>query len=58
VRVVIADDSPIVREGIAALLRSAGCEIVAEAASGDELLRAVAEHAPEVAIVDVRMPPT
>jgi DNA-binding NarL/FixJ family response regulator len=58
VRVVIADDSLIVREGIAALLRSAGCEIVAEAASGDELVRAVAEHAPEVAVVDVRMPPT
>ena len=57
-RVVIADDSLLVRAGIAALLRRAGCEIVAEAASGEELLRAVDEHEPDVAVVDVRMPPT
>ncbi|MET0817807.1 MAG: response regulator transcription factor [Solirubrobacteraceae bacterium] len=57
-RVAIADDSLLVREGIAALLRRAGCEIVAEAASGEELVRAVDEHRPEVAVVDVRMPPT
>ncbi len=57
-RVVIADDSLLVRAGIAALLRRAGCEVVAEAASGEELLRAVDEHGPDVAVVDVRMPPT
>jgi DNA-binding NarL/FixJ family response regulator len=57
-RIVIADDSLLVREGIAALLRRAGCEVVAEAASGEELVQAVAEHAPEVVVVDVRMPPT
>ena len=57
-RVVIADDSLLVRAGIVALLRRAGCEIVAEAASGEELVRAVDEHGPDVAVVDVRMPPT
>ena len=57
-RVVIADDSLLVREGIASLLRRAGFDIAAEASSGDELLTAVEEHRPEIAIVDVRMPPT
>jgi len=47
-----------VREGIASLLRRAGLDVVAEAASAEELLAAVRAHAPEVAIVDVRMPPT
>ena len=55
---MIADDSLLVREGIASLLRRAGFEIAAEAASADELLAAVEEHRPEMAIVDVRMPPT
>jgi len=58
VRVVIADDSPLVREGIASFLRGEGLEVVAEAAGPDELLEAVDEHAPDVAIVDIRMPPT
>jgi DNA-binding NarL/FixJ family response regulator len=58
VRVVIADDSLLVREGIASLLRRAGVEVVAEADDGEELLRIVDEHQPDVAIVDVRMPPT
>jgi DNA-binding NarL/FixJ family response regulator len=58
VRVVIADDNLLVREGIASLLRRAGIVVAAEAASPDELLRAVEAHAPDVAIVDVRMPPT
>ena len=57
-RVVIADDSLLVREGIASLLRRAGLEVAAEASTGDELLAAVDEHRPEIAIVDVRMPPT
>ena len=55
---MIADDSLLVREGIASLLRRAGFEISAEASSADELLAAVEEHRPEMAIVDVRMPPT
>ena len=55
---MIADDSLLVREGIASLLRRGGFEVAAEAASGDELLAAVEEHRPEIVIVDVRMPPT
>jgi DNA-binding NarL/FixJ family response regulator len=58
VRVVIADDSILVREGIAALLTRAGIEVAAQVASPEELLREVDDHVPEVAIVDVRMPPT
>jgi DNA-binding NarL/FixJ family response regulator len=58
VRVVIADDNLLVRAGIAALLRDAGIEIAAQASTADELLRAVKVHRPDVAIVDVRMPPT
>ena len=57
-RVVIADDSLLVREGIASLLRRAGFDVVAEASSGDEVVELVDAHAPDVAIVDVRMPPT
>ena len=57
-RVVIADDNLLVRAGIAALLRDAGLEVAGEAASGDELLEEVDAHAPDVAIVDIRMPPT
>ena len=57
-RVVIADDSRLVREGIASFLRSEGIEVVAEAENPEELIAAVDEHAPDVAIVDIRMPPT
>jgi DNA-binding NarL/FixJ family response regulator len=57
-RVVIADDALLVRKGIAALLRDAGIEVAAEVDDGDELLAAVDEHEPDVAIVDIRMPPT
>jgi DNA-binding NarL/FixJ family response regulator len=57
-RVVIADDNLLVRAGIAALLADAGLEVVAQASEPDELLRAVDAHRPDVAIVDVRMPPT
>ena len=56
-RVVIADDSLLVRAGIVALLREAGIDVVAQAASAEELLRDVDEHRPDVAIVDIRMPP-
>jgi DNA-binding NarL/FixJ family response regulator len=57
VRVVIADDSALMREGIAAFLTRAGVEVVAQAASGDELLRVVEAHEPDLAIIDIRMPP-
>jgi len=55
---VIADDSRLMREGVAALLSRAGIDVAAQAASADALLRDVAEHEPDVAIVDIRMPPT
>jgi DNA-binding NarL/FixJ family response regulator len=58
VRVVIADDNLLVRAGITALLRDAGVEVAAEAAEGAELLDAVDEEAPDVVIIDIRMPPT
>jgi DNA-binding NarL/FixJ family response regulator len=58
VRVVLADDSLIVREGIARLLGQAGFTIAACCADADELLREVAREAPDVAVVDIRMPPT
>jgi DNA-binding NarL/FixJ family response regulator len=57
VRVVVADDSLLVRKGIVTLLREAGIEVQAEAESADALLAAVDEHRPDVAIVDIRMPP-
>jgi DNA-binding NarL/FixJ family response regulator len=57
-RVVIADDSVLLREGIAALLTRAGIEVAAQASNPDELFEAVDEHRPDVAIVDIRMPPT
>jgi len=58
VRVVIADDNLIVRDGLAALLREAGVDVAAQVGEVDELLGAVDHHAPDVAIVDIRMPPT
>ena len=57
-RVVIADDSRLLREGIASFVRGEGIEVVGQASDADELLAAVDEHAPDVAIVDIRMPPT
>jgi DNA-binding NarL/FixJ family response regulator len=57
VRVVIADDSLLVRAGIVSLLRDAGVEVVGEAADAEELLRDVDRELPDVAIVDIRMPP-
>jgi DNA-binding NarL/FixJ family response regulator len=57
-RVVIADDNLLVRAGIAALLRDAGLEVAGEAATGDELVTEVDALVPDVAIVDIRMPPT
>jgi DNA-binding NarL/FixJ family response regulator len=57
VRVVIADDSRLLREGIVSLERGEGIEVVAQAADAEQLLAAVDEHEPDVAIVDIRMPP-
>jgi DNA-binding NarL/FixJ family response regulator/class 3 adenylate cyclase len=58
VRVVLADDSVLLREGIARLLEDAGFEIVAQSGTADDLLRHVGMHKPDVALVDIRMPPT
>jgi DNA-binding NarL/FixJ family response regulator len=58
VRVVIADDSVLMREGVARVLADAGMEVVASVGDADGLRRAVATEKPDVAIVDVRMPPT
>ena len=57
-RVVVADDSTLLREGVVRLLEEAGMEVVAQAADGEDLLRKVRAHKPDVAVVDVRMPPT
>ena len=57
-RVVIADDSVLLREGIARLLEETGFDVVAQAGDGADLLRKVGAHKPDVAVVDVRMPPT
>jgi DNA-binding NarL/FixJ family response regulator len=57
-RVVLADDSVLLREGVARLLEEAGLEVVAQAGDADDLLRKVGAHKPDVAIVDVKMPPT
>jgi DNA-binding NarL/FixJ family response regulator len=57
-RVVVAEDSVLLREGLVRLLEEAGFEVAAQAADGDDLLRKVRAHRPDVAVVDVRMPPT
>ena len=57
-RVVVADDSTLLREGVVRLLEEAGLEVVGQAADAEDLLRKVRAHKPDVAIVDVRMPPT
>jgi DNA-binding NarL/FixJ family response regulator len=58
VRVVVAEDAMITREGLVRLLREAGVEVVAETQDADELLRKVGTTRPDAAIVDIRMPPT
>jgi DNA-binding NarL/FixJ family response regulator len=55
---MIADDSVLLREGVARLLTEAGFDVVGQAADADELLLEVADKGPDVAIVDIRMPPT
>jgi DNA-binding NarL/FixJ family response regulator len=58
VRVVIAEDLALLREGLVALLRENEIEVVAQVEDGPALLRAIAGHRPDLAIVDVRLPPT
>jgi DNA-binding NarL/FixJ family response regulator len=58
VRVVVAEDSVLLREGIVRLLDEAGFEVVGQAGDADDLVRKVSAHKPDVAVVDIRMPPT
>jgi DNA-binding NarL/FixJ family response regulator len=55
---VIAEDLTLLREGLAALLSECGHEVVATVGDGEKLIAAVEEHSPDLALVDVRMPPT
>ena len=57
-RVVIAEDAALLREGLTRLLEDRGHAVCAAVSDGDALLAAVAEHRPDVAVVDIRMPPT
>ncbi|MFF4154086.1 response regulator [Streptomyces sp. NPDC001651] len=57
-RIVIAEDDPLLREGLALLLRAESLDVVATAATADDALDAIDRHEPDVAILDVRMPPT
>jgi DNA-binding NarL/FixJ family response regulator len=57
-RVVLAEDEVLLREGLAGLLEKSGFEVVGQGGSGPELIALVREHQPELAIVDIRMPPT
>jgi DNA-binding NarL/FixJ family response regulator len=58
VRVVIADDSALLREGIAKLLEEGGLEVVGRAVDGDDLLLKARSYKPDIAIIDIRMPPS
>lgn len=57
-RVVIAEDSALIREGIARLIEDSGGTVVAKVGDGDAFVEAVEEHRPDVSVVDVRMPPS
>jgi DNA-binding NarL/FixJ family response regulator len=57
-RAVLADDDVLLREGLAGLLERSGFEVVGQCDNGTELIKFVREHRPELAIVDIRMPPT
>jgi DNA-binding NarL/FixJ family response regulator len=58
VRVILADDSVLIRPGITKVLTDGGFDVVAAVGDAEQLLRAVDEHAPDCVVVDVRMPPT
>jgi DNA-binding NarL/FixJ family response regulator len=57
-RIVLAEDNALLREGISLLVKSAGHEIVGIAASGPEILPTLLAHRPDIAVLDVRLPPT
>ena len=57
VRAIVADDSVLLREGIVRLLESGGFEVVAQAGDAEDLMRKALAHKPDVAIIDIRMPP-
>jgi DNA-binding NarL/FixJ family response regulator len=57
-RVLVAEDSVLLREGIVRLLDESGFDVVAQAADAEDLMRKVSAHRPDVAVVDIRMPPT
>ena len=57
-RVVVADDSVLLREGVVRLLEENGFDVVAQAGDAEDLIRKVRAHKPDVAVVDIRMPPT
>jgi DNA-binding NarL/FixJ family response regulator len=57
-RIVIAEDSVLLRDGLTRMLTDGGFSVVAAVADAEQLLKAVAEHQPDLAVVDVRMPPT
>jgi DNA-binding NarL/FixJ family response regulator len=58
VRVIVADDSAVIRAGVARILEDGGLSVVAEAATADEALESVEEHRPDLAVLDIRMPPS
>jgi len=58
VRVVIGEDQALMRAGLALVLERAGCEIVADAADAEDVVRKTAAHRPDLLVVDIRMPPT
>ncbi|HEX3562815.1 MAG TPA: response regulator transcription factor, partial [Solirubrobacterales bacterium] len=55
---IVADDSVLLREGVTRLLEDAGFEVVGQAADREELMRKTRAHKPDIAIIDIRMPPT
>src|SRR5262245_37050951 len=57
-RIVVADDDVVLREGVASLLAAEGYEVVGQAGEPDTLIDVVREHVPDLAVVDIRMPPT
>jgi len=58
VRVIVADDSAVIRAGVARILGAGGFDVVGEAATADEALVCVEEHRPDLAVLDIRMPPS
>ncbi len=57
-RVIVADDSAVIRAGVARILSDGGLDVVAEAATADEALESVEQHRPDLAVLDIRMPPS